>query len=498
MLQLPKLLTNKLSVQISLMVVSLVAALLAVALFTMLYFSRNTIKKEAMLKAEQTLEGTVEHIDDILLSVEQTAGNISFNMYRHLDKPEMMDVYSRRLVESNPYIAGCAIAFEPYYYKDRGELFMSYYHRSEKKGRIVKEASFGNKPYNQQVWYTEPMKRGTPCWTDPLKDLDADDEAIITYCLPIYSMKGKPVGIVGVDVTIKMLSRIVLAAKPSEHSYSVLLGTDGSFLVHPESTKRLHETAYTMLEQNPDASVKAVVDAMMAGEEGVKRFKMNGKDSYMFYKPFRRNAVQGRYIDDLGWSVGVVYPDEDIFGDYNRLLTYVLLIAVGGLLILTLLCRFFIHRRLVPLAFLTKSAQRIASGHYDEPIPDSHQHDEIGQLQNHFQQMQRALAKHVDELEKLNSDFKARGERLKVAYHQAQAADRLKTSFLHNMTNQMLSPVQMLSDRVEELCRMQTMSPQEMDRMADDIQHQGEVITDLLNHLLELSKESTGKEERHG
>ena len=92
MFQLPKLLTKKLSVQISLKVISLVAVLLAVALFTMLHFSRTTIKQEAVLKAEQTLEGTVERIDEILLSVEQSTGNMSFNMYRHLDKPEMMYV----------------------------------------------------------------------------------------------------------------------------------------------------------------------------------------------------------------------------------------------------------------------------------------------------------------------------------------------------------------------------------------------------------------------
>ena len=97
----------------------------------------------------------------------------------------------------------------------------------------------------------------------------------------------------------------------------------------------------------------------------------------------------------------------------------------------------------------------------------------------------------------MNIELQERGERLRVAYHQAQAADRLKTSFLHNMTNQMLSPVQIMSERVTDLYQMQTMKSQDFDRMADDIQKQGEVITDLLNHLLELSKEATGKEERH-
>ena len=90
MLRLPKLFTSKLSFRISLKVVSLVAALLAVALITMLLYSRKTVKQEAIMTAEQTLEGTMEHIDGILLSVEQSAGNIYFNMCRHLDDPEMM------------------------------------------------------------------------------------------------------------------------------------------------------------------------------------------------------------------------------------------------------------------------------------------------------------------------------------------------------------------------------------------------------------------------
>lgn len=497
MLQLPKLFTSKLSIRISLKVISLVAALLAVALITMLLYSRKTLRQEAIMTAEQTLEGTMERIDGILLSVEQSAGNIYFNMCRHLDDPDMMYVYSRRLVESNPYISGCAIALEPYYYKDR-ELFMAYYHRSETGAKIVRAETFGKKPYNQQVWYTEPMKRGRACWTDPLEDLDANNEAITTFCLPIYNMEGKRIGIMGVDITINMLSRIVLSSKPSENSYSVMLGSNGSFIIHPDSTKRLYEKVYTQLEHGSDPSVKEAVDAMMTGQKGYKRIKMGGKECYVFYQPFTRNMVTGRYLGNMGWSVGVVYPEEDIFGDYNRLLTYVLVIAIIGILFLAFLCQFIIHRRLMPLVFLTKSAHRIASGHYDESIPDSRQQDEIGQLQNHFQQMQMALAKHVEALENMNKELQERGERLRVAYHQAQVADRLKTSFLHNMTNQMLSPVQIISERVSNLWQTQTMNSKDIDRMADDIQKQGEVITDLLNHLLELSKEATGKEERHG
>ena len=108
------------------------------------------------------------------------------------------------------------------------------------------------------------------------------------------------------------------------------------------------------------------------------------------------------------------------------------------------------------------------------------------------------MAKHVSELEKLNKELQGQGERLRVAYHQAQAADRLRTSFLHNMTNQMLTPVQIISDWVNKLSRLQTPDANDVDHMTDDIQKQGEVITELLHHLLELSREATGKEGKDG
>jgi methyl-accepting chemotaxis protein/sigma-B regulation protein RsbU (phosphoserine phosphatase) len=46
--------------------------LLAVTLAVMLYFSRQTLKKEAIHDAEETLAGTVQQIDNVLLSIEQT------------------------------------------------------------------------------------------------------------------------------------------------------------------------------------------------------------------------------------------------------------------------------------------------------------------------------------------------------------------------------------------------------------------------------------------
>ena len=95
MRRLTKIINKTLSVRISLMVFIAMAILLMASLAVMLYYSRKAVKEEALQKASQTLEAAVQRIDNILLSVEQTSGNIFFSMINHVDDPDMMLTYSR-------------------------------------------------------------------------------------------------------------------------------------------------------------------------------------------------------------------------------------------------------------------------------------------------------------------------------------------------------------------------------------------------------------------
>ncbi len=493
-----KFITKTLSIRISLKIVLAVATLLAVALFIMFHFSRKTLRKDARLKAEQTLECTVRQVDNVLLSVEQTAGNIYWNLLSHLNQPERMFLYSREVVESNPFVAGCAIAFEPYYYQERGQYFMAYVHHVNKNkletvtSEIIQAETFGNVPYPEQIWYSEPIEKGHPCWINPLKNDKTEGEAIITFSMPIYAPGGKIVGVLAVDLSLSLLSDIVLSAKPSPNSYAVMLGSDGSYIVHPDSAVVMHETVFSMDRYRTNAELKAVGDAMMAGETGYKHFRQDGIDNYVFYKPFQRAEVPGRALEKTGWSIGIVYPEDDIFGEYNQLLYLVVAIALIGLLLLLVSCQMFTHHRLLPLRMLTQSAQRIAESHYDDLIPDSHQQDEVGRLQDHFQQMQQALSEHVGEMERLTSELQSRGEMLSATYDKVKDADRVKTTFLHHMTNQMVAPVSSIESNVKKLSEhLQDGHQEEVSQLVGDIEKKGKLVMDLLNDLLNVSQ---GKE----
>ena len=488
-----------LSIRLSLMMLFAIGVLLIVALIVMFHFSWLAMKEEAMNDAEQTLEGTAQQIDNVLMSVEQASGNIYLEMIQHLDDPESMYTYCSELVKSNPYIVGCAIAFKPDYYPGR-KLFMAYIHRkgnilnSEGEPELVRQDTYTSRPYTEQVWYSEPVNTGRPCWTDPLKGEDAEDIPLVSFCLPIYDKNKECVGTMATDLPISLLSQIVLSVKPSPQGYSTLLAENGSFIVHPDSSKLKHQTVFYQMEHGVDHSVLEAAEAMVGGEKGFLPFRMNGKKWYVFYKPFERTATPGRSEINLGWSVGVVYPDEDIFGMFNNLLYILIAISIVGLVLFYLLCRMITHRLLLPLNMLTNSAQRIAGGDYHEQIPDTTRKDEIGLLQEHFQQMQKVLSGRIEQLDQLSTTLKQRNTELEIAYNQAQKADKMKTTFLHNMTNQMVNPSNHITMNVISLCDLYEKGQMEKAQpMIDTISNQSKVMVDVLDDMLHTADKDLEK-----
>lgn len=491
---------KNLSLRLSLRVVAAMNILLMVTLFAMFFYSRKVIKEDTLQRASQTLEGAMTKIDNILLSVEETTGNMYFDMQPHLNNPDAMYEYSRRIVETCPYITGCAIAFKPGFYEGR-ESFMAYYHRrsdasdAPTDSLIVREETFGNKPYYEQVWFTKPIETYNAMWLNPLEGMDdIDIEPITSYSLPIPDGNGKPIGVISVDVSLSLISDIVATTKTSPDSYCALLDSDGTFIVHPTGKHLRQPTAYGL----PDDMLKNILGTVMSGETSYAPFNIAGKDFYIFYKPFQRALIPMRPVDKSTWTIAVAMSKESIFGEYNRLFNYVVINGLGGMLLFLLVCWIILFLSLRPLKMLTGKAERIAEGHYREPIPKTWNRDEIGSLQRNFIRMRRALVAQIDELEQLTAANKQRSEELNTAYKQAQKADQMKTVFLHRMTNQMVDPALAIDNDVTAL-RANDAEAQKRDtaQLVDNIQKNGTTITRVLNQLLNQSEEEIRKEVEH-
>ena len=439
---------HTLSSRLSLVVIGALAILLVVALFIMFFFSRRALRQEAINDAAQSLEATVARIDNILLDVEQATGNVYFKMLPYYRQPEKLQAYAQRLVDVNPYVVD------------------AHFH------------------WATDTFAVDLNKVG---WSMPLRLKELNGEPLTAFRLPIYEGQSV-IGAFDVSVSLTQLTKIMLESKPSPNSFSILLDKEGKLIVFPDSAF-LNKNAFELTKELDDNSELDAVQAMTSGETGYKHVRMEGRDCYVFYKPFVRADVPGRAQTDLGWSAGIIYPEGDIFGDYNRLLNTVLIIAAVGLLLLLISCRLLIHRQLVPLRQLEVSAQRIAEGSYDAPIPDIPKQDEIGRLNRHFQNMQQSLATRMGEMQRASDVLKQRGEELQATYEQAQAGDRMKTNFLYNMSDQMMSPVSDITECVKRICdHTDELSEEETNRLVGRIQQRGEKMTALLNQLIAESE----------
>ena len=159
--------------------------------------SREAIKQEATNRAMQVLDNTVQRISNILTMVEVATNNTDWLPARHLDAADSMFVYSKRILQNNPDLNGCSIAFEPYYFKERGRYFSAYSFNND--GTILTTQE-GNEQYEYFTmdWYQLPKLLDRACWTEPFADYNEEDiyspDMIISYCKPIKDKDGKFVG----------------------------------------------------------------------------------------------------------------------------------------------------------------------------------------------------------------------------------------------------------------------------------------------------------------
>jgi sigma-B regulation protein RsbU (phosphoserine phosphatase) len=398
---------RKLSVRVSLWVVFFAAVIFNIALGFLFFQAREAVRQEAVSRATQILDKTSLRVDSILNRVEVASNMTRWLVERHPDKADSMFVYSRGMLQNNPDFYNCSIAFEPYYFRDKGRYFSAY---TKHVGDSLRTMQGGSDHYQYFFvdWYLMPQLLEKPCWTEPYMDFDVptnSSEMVTSYCQSLKNKQGQVIGVINTSLSISWLSQTISAVKPYPNSYSIMIGRGGTYFVHPDTTKITRQTIFTQTLEQPDTALAALGYAMQRGEEGMKEMCLSGEDCLVFYKP----------LGQTGCSMAIVCPESDIFSGFDRLRHTIMAIITIGLLMMLYFFIRIITRELKPLRRLAKEAETIASGQFDAELPDFQRVDEIGQLSHSFGNMQQSLVKYIEEL-KSTTTQKASIERdLKVA-----------------------------------------------------------------------------------
>ena len=296
------------------LIITLIIAVAFSLLFDVLFERcKQFIQRAAFDHATQLLDNTAERINGIMDDTELVTNFMAHTVPRHLS-PDSLLVFSRRGVEGNDFLTGLAISMEPDFFPEMGRYYSAYSLRGPDSITTVREGPF---EYFDAVWYKTPRSLGTSCWIDAFDDYNegtlSSPDILTSYCCPMRDAEGRYVGSITASLTLKWLSASVSALKPYSNSSAIMIGREGTYLVHPDTAKLFRENIFSDAAPESRRDIETLGRAMIAGRSGMVETKIDGRDAFIFYRPLERT----------GWSIAIVCPESDVFARYSRVLAIV-------------------------------------------------------------------------------------------------------------------------------------------------------------------------------
>ena len=289
------------------------------------YFSRKSIYEEATRRAEGQLEATNLKITDVLDQVETTVRNNVWPVRKTLAIPDSLWSLARRIVECNPSVSGTAIATMENYFPDRGRLFCPYAYRN---GDRIDTLQLGSESYNypEKEWFLKTLESEEGYWSEPYFDTGGGEMLMTTYSLTVSDMQGRPAAVLTADISLDWFTDLVGSVPEYPSAFSALVSRTGKLMVCPAPALVMKKTAQEVAADMADSTaVRDIALAMLAGERGSRQVLYKGEKEYVFYAP----------IDRANWSMAIVIPHKEIYGDVQRVGLLVILLQVLGLLVMS-------------------------------------------------------------------------------------------------------------------------------------------------------------------
>ncbi len=421
--------------KLSLEIMLLAAPVFIISLGFFYLRSRNLIRQEAAERSKSILSTTIQRVSNYMGSIEAST-NANAWLIEEQFTPDGMKTFSQRIVELNPLVLSCSVSTRPNAFPQYGTYFSIY--STHQKDTIVSvvETEFD---YTDKVWYKEPYINGKACWVDPFSDytegvLDPN-EAVATYCRPLCSEDGSMIGVVSTDLSFSQLAKTITSTEhPYADTYFMLLGGDGRYLIHPDTTCLFRKTIFTDADPHKDADRIALGHQMIDKQQGTMHFHLNGERYHVCYQP----------VPGTNWSLAMVCPDGEILQGYHRLAYVITFLIFIGLLIMIWLCHHVVRKTIHPINKLLSITRQISNGNYDAVIPVSDQNDDISKLQNSFAAMQQSLYERMGSISKTAEEIRKQNERRAHEMQLAEESVKKKTLFIQNLSHQIRTPLNII------------------------------------------------------
>lgn len=473
------------SAKLSLGILIMAIGIFLVSLGVLFTQSRHFIRTEAVGRASNVLNATMQRITRNVMIIENATNSNTWKIEQSF-KPESLLEYSNRIVRLNPLIDGCSISAEPDMFKKYGRHFSAYTVRDPDTITTVIEEEYD---YFNKIWYKAPREKGS-CWvvyydeTDSLK-LTLDG-MIASYCKPLYSADSTILGVVSTDLSLLRLSKVMSEVKPYPNSYFMMIDDEGRYFIHPDSTRLFTQSIFDAVDPKRQPELIALGHEMTQGKTGQIIVKVYGEPYLVCYQP----------VPGTNWSLALVCPDSDVLAGYNRFTSLVIPLFIVGLIVIILLCHRGVAHSIRPLNQLLDKTQAIAAGNMEVHIAKSQRLDVIGRLQNSFATMLQSLNFHMGSVRYTSEQTQLANDELEKATRLALEAEKQKTTFIQNVTHQIRTPLNIIMGFAQILSDTKTdiLSDDEMKNITDTMDHNAKLLNRMVLMLFDSSDTGLSEE----
>ena len=251
-------------------------------------------------------------------------------------------------------------------------------------------------------WYKKAMETGGVIFTDPYID-SITGNIVVTPATVVYSPDGSKRGVMGADISLEEISRIVNEIKVGENGYALLIDATSMVMAHP-----IKELVGTKLLENEDKAFSELSETMLSSESGFTKFVENGE----------AKVVSFTTIPLSGWKLGIVQPEEEVYAEINNTANKLIMAVVAVLLIMSIVVFLISASITKPIEMLNRAAAQVAAGDLTNRVKISSK-DEVGQLADSFNTMTDNIKALVEEINNLSHTVSSYADQMTTSSHQA-------------------------------------------------------------------------------
>lgn len=356
-----------------------------------LVYSHITNKKIILGETEKSTrnltQGVANRVEQEFRSVEKVPQNLGWFLETTPVNKETLLRLLRNSVEKNPEIYGMTVAYEPQAFEESRQWFAPYYYKGKTGVEFVE---FEPPAYNyfQQDWYHIPMVKEAPVWSEPYFDEGGGNIIMATYSAPFFERdsNGKALrvkGVVTADVSLAWLTRLISSISIGQSGYCTLISGVGTFITHPRPELIMRESIFSVAEETNRPNLRQIGRDMIRKDSGFVDLglSLTGRESFLAYAR----------IPSTGWSLGAIFPKDELFAEVDRLYFRSLMSAAAGVLMLLIVSLLVARSLAVPLRRMADATAKVAQGDLNIDLSDIRSKDEVGSLARAFTQMTEGL-----------------------------------------------------------------------------------------------------------